>query len=149
MSGNSNGFGGSVARYLRMGETFESPAAPTAVAPGEMGEAGGAVARYLKVERHERPVARQRPAAEKRPVAKKRSVAKKRPAAKKRSVAKKRPAAKKQRRLHVHHEAPQPRPAAVKKLSLPVMVQCPDCDAKVARGWIQCPNCALLLDTAA
>ena len=31
MSGNSNGFGGSVARYLRMGETFESPAAPTAV----------------------------------------------------------------------------------------------------------------------
>ena len=131
MSGNSNGFGNSVARYLRMGETFESPAAPTAVAPGEIGEAGGAVARYLKIERHERPVAKQRPAAEKRP------------------VAKKRPAAKKQRRLHVHHEAPQPRPAAVKKLSLPVMVQCPDCDAKVARGWTQCPNCALLLDTAA
>src|SRR4029077_5417157 len=121
----------SIARYLRIGETFDRPEAPTEPAPGEMGTTGGAVARYLKIERYERPVAKQRPAA------------KQLPDAKKRPVSRKRPAAKKQRRLQVH-AASEPRPAAVKKLSVPVMVQCPDCDAKVARGWTQCPNCALL-----
>src|ERR1051326_9463779 len=48
----------SIASYLRIGETFDRPEAPTELAPGEMGTTGGAVARYRKIERHERPVAK-------------------------------------------------------------------------------------------
>ena len=121
----------SIARYLRIGETFERPAAPSQIAPGEMGETGGAVARYLKIERYERPVVKARPAPKQA-----------RPASK--------PKARKERHLRVHHSAkaqrPEPHRPAAKKAA---MVQCPDCDAMVSPSWGQCPNCALLLDFAA
>src|SRR5689334_3263322 len=47
---------GAVARYLRIGEQHESPNEFTQLRPGELGSTGGAVARYLKIERRDRPV---------------------------------------------------------------------------------------------
>jgi hypothetical protein len=131
MSGNSNGFGSSVTRYLRIGEPFERPAAPTVMALREMGETGGLVARYLKIERYERPsAAPARPKAEKRPAAK--------PAA---------PAKVEESHRPARHK-PKPVPV-VRERKTTAMVQCPDCDAMVSPTWGQCPNCALLLDIAA
>ncbi len=114
----------SIARYLRLGETFERPAAPTEIAPGELGESGGAVARYLKLDRHERP-AKVRPVAEQRVVKPKRAE-------------------------RVRHEAPKARRSQPRRgPAKPSKVQCPDCDAMVSPTWGQCPNCALILDIAA
>jgi len=136
---------GAVARYLRIGEPVPEKVVPTELGPHEAGSTGGTVARYLKIERHERPAVKKTAAAPKnrRPAKVRRTTVAVEldPADMPRPVARPEPA--EVRKLEVERPAPRQRPAKT------TMIQCPDCDAKVPAGTDQCPSCALFLDKAA
>jgi hypothetical protein len=156
---------GAVARYLRIGEPAPERVEPTELGPHELGETGGAVARYLKIERHERPVTKKATATPK-----------------KRSRAPKahRPVIQRRTRVAVEldpADMPQPvsppdpvevedtftdflaartnesakaKPAkARQKPKRPARAFCPDCEGEIEPGTDQCPHCALFLDKAA
>jgi hypothetical protein len=145
---------GTVARYLRIGEPVPERVVPTELGPHEEGETGGAVARYLKIERHERPVVAQK--------------ASSRPEKKSHAPKAHRPRVRHPRtRVAVELDpADTPRPeispapvvepakaapakARRAKPKRPARAFCPDCEGEIEPGTDQCPHCALFLDKAA
>lgn len=129
---------GPVGHYLRLDEAFTTAPAPTRVRPGELGTSGGAVARYLKIERPARPQKKVRPPANKASCAPKPAVLRDDA-----GTVVDAPTSDEQEAftaflVEVPRVAEEP-PATV----------CPDCEGPIALRTTQCPHCALLLDKAA
>jgi len=164
---------GTVARYLRIGEPVPERVVPTELGPHELGETGGAVARYLKVERperHKRHERHERPAAKKAEAAPRPKKKQSRPPKAHRPVLQRRtrvaveldpadlpkPAAEPKDTFSEFLDPPKEKPAAAKpakvhqpKPKRPARAFCPDCEGEIEPGTDQCPHCALFLDKAA